>query len=1001
MQRLPLRYRQPSMAMAYGAWGLVWWLSATFTQASPPDFQSEIAPVLERYCLACHNENLQHGGLSLATAADAARGGESGPALIAGDSAASLLVEMIDGSDPAMPKEGERLNPAEVELLRAWIQAGAAWPETRTLTAREIWWSRKPLIQPAVPELPSGLALQARSPIDSFIMDQQQRLGLSMSPEADRRTLIRRLTYDLTGLPPSYEEVQRFVMDPDPLAYERVVDRLLSSPAYGEHWARHWLDVVHYGDTHGFDKDKVRPNAWPYRDYVVRALNEDRPYEKFVREQLAGDHFFANSRDGIEALGFLAAGPFDYVGQIEVSDGTMEKQRVRNIDRDDMVNTTMTTFVSATANCARCHDHKFDPISQRDYYGLQAVFAAVDRADRQYDRDPRTTGRRIELQARQAEIRKELDEIEARSRTRAGAELEQIEQSIAALREAIERARPLEYGFHSALATDQNTVKWVQLDLGTTHPIERIVICPCDDDFNQIGAGFGFPVRFKIEASTDPEFLQHVSVVSDQTALDVPNPGNLPLEFPTFGLDARYVRITAEKLAPRLNDFNFAIAELMVFSRGVNVVTEASVQALDSIEAAPRWSARNLIDGKYPALAEAGLREELAQSQVQHQQCLASSTTEEERIAQVRSVSELAACEGELATLPSPAMVFAVATEFKGEGQFQPTHGRPRPIHVLKRGNEATPDLDAGLMEPGALSVFTSLGSHFEPVDDNSESQRRAALANWIVDRENPLTWRSIVNRVWHYHFGRGICATPDDFGRMGEVPTHPELLDWLAVWFRDQGQSLKQLHRLIVTSATYRQGSFHRADAADIDESNRHLWRMNRSRLTAEQLHDAVLLVAGRLDRKMGGPGYRAFGFLDDHSPHFDYRTLDIDSADLQRRAVYRFIVRSVPDPFMAALDCADPSINVARRNETLTPLQALSMLNNPFMMRMAEVFASELQILSDKVDVQIEAAYQMALGRRATDEERQELSRLAAEHGLVNACRLMFNLSEFMFID
>jgi len=293
------------------------------------------------------------------------------------------------------------------------------------------------------------------------------------------------------------------------------------------------------------------------------------------------------------------------------------------------------------------------------------------------------------------------------------------------------------------------------------------------------------------------------------------------------------------------------------------------------------------------------------------------------------------------------------------------------------------------------------LQRHFELPADHDEGARRAALAAWIVDRDNPLTWRSIVNRVWHYHFGRGIVDTPNDFGRMGATPTHPELLDWLAVEFRDGGQSFKQLHRLIVCSSVYRQASAHRANCAESDAANRLLWRAHRRKLDAESVRDSVLLVAGKLDRRGGGEGFRAFGFKDDHSPHYKYHEYDPDDPTSHRRSIYRFIVRSVPDPFMTTLDCADPSLNVAKRNQTLTALQALALLNNPFMVRMAEHFAARVEPLGSTPAARIDTAYRLALSRPATAAELDLLVPLAAEYGLASVCRTIFNTNEFVFVD
>jgi hypothetical protein len=715
---------------------------AGVAQADDALFRTRVAPILEVKCLSCHEGSKPKGGLSLATRKQFDAGGDSGPPIVVGKSDESLLFQYISGDDPEMPKDGEPLTAAEIAVIREWIEQGAAWPEgTELVDKRQYdlnWWSLRALRRSSPPKVESDWV---RTPIDAFVLAALKRQNLSPSLEADRRTLIRRLYFDLLGLPPSYEEVEAFIGDEDPRAYERLVDRLLASPQYGERWGRHWLDIVHYGDTHGYDKDKLRPNAWPYREYVIRAFNEDKPYSRFVEEQVAGDVLFPGTADGIIATGFLVAGPFDYVGQIEVAEGTLAKAITRNLDRDDMVSTTIATFNSMTAHCARCHNHKFDPITQEDYYSLQAVFAGIDRADRPYQ----------------------------------------------------------------------------------------------------------------------------------------------------------------------------------------------------------------------PSPAERGI-------------------------------------------LSEPPLVFAAATDFPPQNQFVPTHGKPRPIHVLKRGSEKDPGPEVG---PGACGYLPELESRFQIDGRAGEGARRVALAHWLTDERNPLTWRSIVNRVWQYHFGRGLVDSPNDFGHMGALPTHPELLDFLAAEFRDGPQSIKQLHRHICTSAVYRQSSNGNDRFEKIDGANQYLWRMNRRKLEAETVRDSVLAVAGQLDRTPGGPGYRAFGFADDESPHYDYDAYDPDDPKSHRRSVYRVIVRSVPDPFMATLDCADASALVAKRNETVTPLQSLALLNNKFMVRMAGHFAERITRLGNDDTSRLTAAWRLAFARNPTDAERNEITTYANRHGLANACRVIFNMNEFVFAD
>jgi len=645
-------------------------------------------------------------------------------------------------------------------VLRGWILAlllllcpfreRTAAAETEKSKADH--WAFKPTVRPSIPAIKNQS--WARNPIDNFVLSKLEALKLAPSREAGRVALIRRLSFDLTGLPPGPEEVRQFASDTRPDAYEKLVDRLLGSPRYGERWARHWLDVVHYGDSHGYDKDKPRPNAWPYRDYIIRSFNSDTPYSRFAQEQIAGDALFPGTADGVVALGFIAAGPWDYVGHVELPETKTDGLIARYNDRDDMVMNTMSTFLSLTVHCARCHDHKFDPISQEEYYSLQAVFAGVDRADRPFDSDPKVAARRRRLMA---EKNKEID------------------------------------------------------------------------------------------------------------------------------------------------------------------------------------------------------------------------------------------------ALPGPQIVYAAATDFATTGSFVAPRA-PRLIHLLKRGDIKSP---GPVVSPGALNCVPGLSGKLEIGDPNDEGSRRAALAKWITDRRNLLARRSIVNRVWQYHFGRGIVDTPNDFGRMGSQPTHPELLDWLACWFLDNGESLKKLHRLMVTSATYRQSSQNDPAFARIDGDNRFLWRMNRQRLDAESFRDTLLLLSGKLDLTAGGPSVRQFFFKDDHSPTYDYTRFDADSPAACRRSVYRFIVRSVPDPFMEALDCSDANMLTPKRNITLTALQALSTLNDPFVLRQCEHFAERLKAAGSTANDQVQMAFRLTLNREPTTGELRLMSNYARKHGLANACRVLLNSSEFFFVD
>ena len=775
--------------------------------AQPVSYQREVAPLLASRCSACHQPGNAAAGFVATTPLSVARVANSG-----------LLLATVTGEKPRMPKAGQSLTPAEVAVLTRWVAQGA---QDDSGGKQELWWSLRPLpkLEPAT--------------LDSFIQKKLRAANLTASPAADPRTLVRRVYIDLHGLPPTPEQTAAFLADPRPDAYEHLVDQLLASPRYGERWARHWLDIVHYGDSHGYDKDKPRPNAWPYRDAVIRALNDDMPYARFVRAQVAGDVLYPDDPHAFALTGFLAAGPWDFVGHQELREGTTDKNLTRLLDRDDMVATTMSTFVSMTAHCARCHNHKFDPIPQTDYYNLQAVFAGIDRADRPYDEDPAISRQRRQLLAEKLAVQRRL--------------------------------QPL---------------------------LDRV------------------------------EFARNPALVT---------------------------------LDDRIQDAGSLLAHLGTPKTPADVEEKKRLEARRSADRAQRQTIVDSIVGPetYPAIE--------------------------------KGKQELAAIDAQLTALPTPKLVYSGAAYFPRVGAFRPSL-TPRRVNVLDRGSLASP---GPLARPGALHCLPALTAEFPPSDE--EGDRRAALANWLAHPNNVLTWRSIANRVWQYHFGAGLVDSPSDFGKMGNQPSHPELLDWLTVWFRDEAKgSLKQLHRLLVTSATYRQSSAHRPAAALQDGDNRLLWRMNRTRLDAESVRDSTLLAAGKLDLTVGGPSVRQFGFKDDHSPIYDYAAFDPDAPGGQRRSIYRFLVRSAPDPFMERLDCPDPSVLTPKRTTTLTAIQALAMWNNRFMVRMAEHLAERAKGDPNQLA-------QWVLGRPLRPDERA----YAAQHGLANLARVLLNTNEFLFVD
>ncbi|HIE97163.1 MAG TPA: DUF1553 domain-containing protein [Planctomycetes bacterium] len=979
--------------------------TAAFGDGDPAaDSFSKVQTLLEHRCLACHNDVDRKGDFSLQAWSSLQDSGF----VVAGESAESHLLSVlqsVDGEPPSMPKDGDALTKEEVRLVAGWIEEGAKWPDALMLQEPMVnnfdWWSFKAIRRPEVPPVSTETSDPdwTQSPIDAFILAKHREFGLAHGPAADRRTLIRRLTYDLTGLPPTPEQVKAFEDNDDPRAYSELVDRLLASPQYGERWARHWLDVVKYADTCGYDKDKLRPNAWPYRDYVIRSFNEDKPYSRFVQEQIAGDALYPGEPDGILGLGFVAAGPWDFIGHVEVPESKIDGRVARNLDRDEMVTNTLNTFCSVTIQCARCHNHKFDPFTQEHYYSLQSIFAAVDRADRRYDTDPETERMRQELSATRDELAAQLKKFDDDVKQKGGERLADLDKRISALKPKAQPAdKQPEFGYHSQTSPTSDAEKWVEVDLGRDVEIAEIVLHPCHDDFGGIGAGFGFPVRFRVDTRSGAESQQQAVGLEKFVEQDFPNPGLSTVEFPGGGTTARFVRVTATKLADRKGVFIFALAELEILdANGDNVAAGTKVAALDSIEAPARWRKTNLTDGIWATAADPDIVARLTEAEKRRREILNQILTPDRVALQQDLLQKRGDIDRQLKELPAGKMVYAAATHFSPQGNFKPTNGTPRSVSVLHRGNIQQPQ---AAVRPGTIPLTKDSKWQLDLPDDHSEADRRAALARWITRHDNPLTWRSIANRIWQYHFGKGIVESPNDLGQMGQSPTHAKLLDWLADEFR-RTQSFKHLHRLIVNSAAYRQASTHDKANALIDSNNQYLWRMSRRRLSAEELRDSVLSVSGKLDLKMGGPGFYLFALeKTDHSPHFEYHKFDPDDTASHRRSVYRFIARSQPDPFMTLLDCADSSQSTPRRTETLTSLQALSLLNNSFNLTMARHFAARVESESQGTPASIRA-FELVTGRQPTRSEREQLDNYADRYGLPNLCRILFNTSEFVFLD
>ena len=963
-------------------------LLAVASLGAAVDFDREIRPLLQERCVECHGSKKVKANLRLDAKMHAVKGGESGPAFVAGNPAKSLLFDRITTQDAEtkMPPKGEPLTSAQTEKVRQWIAEGAVWPENAADQAarrdpRLDHWSVQPLRKDF------GTAKS----VDDFVSARLKVAGLRMSPEADRRTLIRRLSFDLHGLPPSPERVEAFVRDDSPDAYAKLVDELLASPRYGERWARHWLDIAHYADTHGFERDQLRPNAWRYRDYVVASLNTDKPYDRFIREQIAGDVLTPADPEAIIATGFLAAGPWDFVGQVETK-SDMLKRAARAGDLDDMVTQVVTSTMAVTMNCARCHDHKLDPITQREYYGLWAIFAGVKRADRHVDPKEQAAYDRekASFEKRLSELRSDIARLSGEGFALA---------SLLPVGTGIDRSngeitKKEQHYLRDIRANVLQRVAKVPGVLGVFLPDGKADI-KVDDRIVLKGlpktSGHAWDTianrPLQGQRTTKLDGIDYAA--KGRTLLGLHANGGI-----TFDLEKirrlsgiREGRLTgvvgfgaSETAAETKADLTVFVDDQIKFQR-LRLRKKETVALDVPIPADARTLTLVATDGgdgigsDLLFIGDPKLEPTAKESQL--------SSADAERLKSLRA--EAKAADAAVKQLKAPAMVYAAVPQ--------------KEIPVIKVNRRGNPEDLGEEVTPTAFGWV----KHAPPGlggSDRPEGERRLALAEWITHPDNPLTRRTIVNRLWHHHFGQGIVTTPSDFGLGGDRPSHPELLDWLATEFQRNGWRLKPVHRLIVMSATYRQASLAQdPKAAGLDSSNRLLWRQNPRRLDAESLRDSVLAVSGKLDLTMGGPGFKDFDYVEAYAPIYNY--VSPDKSELWRRSIYRFVVRTTPHTFMAALDCPDPANLTPARNRTTTATQALALSNNEFMLRQSRHLATRVENEGGPGVAGIDRAFILAFQRPPTASERQAAVSLVNEQGLFALCRALLNANEFAYLD
>jgi mono/diheme cytochrome c family protein len=1085
-------------------------------------FEKKVRPLIVTQCLECHGADPKKikGGLRLTSRAEMLKGGESGPALIPGDPAKSRLIHAVryEADDLKMPPKG-RLKVSEISDLEAWVKSGANWPEAKAPTAESAkpgrlfteeqkqFWAFQPIRDRPLPNVRDTTWL--RSPIDAFILAKLEEKGLRPARPANRYSLLRRVTFDLTGLPPTLDEIDAFIRDESPNAFEKVIDRLLESPRYGERWGRHWLDIVRYADSNGLDENTAFGNAWRYRDYVIRSFNSDKPYDQFLREQIAGDLMpDANQNpDRLTGTGFLVLGPKVLAEP--------DKQKMKMDIADEQLDTLGKAVLGLTLGCARCHDHKFDPIPQRDYYSLLSIFTstrtmknlatvaqAFERALPTGEKPEEAEARAKKIDAKQAEIKRITEEIRTKvladARANVGAYL--LAAADAKGRSGVARMTGKVAG---AIVVEAENYKKGTADKADTG----------------YGEGIGIILSYKAENNRA------------EYAITVPKTGDYDLELRYAALESRPVRVSvdgivvlphaakgttggwnpehqawkpegrirlqegkntlaieAHGLLPHIDKLAvlpLETAPAIASGRRPSAGTPAEVshQRKLILEFINGWAdylrqvksddalfgpwravadlpdahfekdaaqllakfrdkaPNGLVDGPAPkTLREFAARYAEVLPRTDSGKKLLSDPTgpfvlqtplpANPELFYPTELAKLSQANGELIairkTAPVPVMVLSVE-----EGATYPqvkTDGKPRNLFVQVRGNYLAAGEEAPPVFPRVLGgenarPFT-LCSDDAPKPETNQTRYgssrptsgRLELANWITNPNHPLTARVVVNRIWQHHFGEGLVRSPDNFGRLGERPTHPELLDYLALRFIEGGWSIKKLHRLILMSAVYQQSTRYSVLSTQysIDPENRLLSRMNRQRLEAEPIRDSLMAVAGTLDPKMGGTLLNNGNFTYVNNEN----STNTARYDNHRRSVYLPVVRNTVFDFFQVFDFAEPHVPNGKRASTVIAPQALFLMNSPFVKGQALAFAEGLLKEPGDDAGRVRLAYLKAYGRLATgDEVGQALEYLSRYEAALSGsemdvskrrsrawqsfCQVLFAGSEFVFVE
>ena len=831
------------------------------------DFGKDIQPILEANCSKCHGPEKQKAKMRLDTPAFIRKGGDSGePLFVAGKRGESFIYHLVSRSDPeeAMPpKAKDALSKDEIEKIGLWIDQGAKLPGGEVVKLTTDHWSFQPVAKK-----------HRHAEVDAYLKEKLQEKGLTFSKWADRRTLIRRLYLVMLGLPPIPEEVETFVRDDSPKAWSVLVERVLENSHYGERMARHWLDIIRFAESNGFETNRERPNAFRFRDYVIESFNEDKPYDQFVKEHIAGDALGADI-----GTGFLVAGPYDIVKSPDVNLTLMQRQD----ELADMINTTGTAFLGLTIGCARCHNHKFDPVTQRDYYSMQAIFAGVGFGARA-------------VKVRTDSSAKEKAQALCKALVASEAELGELRALATKSQGAPSAKRPPVTARGNVESFAVSSARFVRFAIDRTNGSQ-----PCIDELQVFSASgenvalggkpsasgslAGYAIH-KLEHINDGKFGNGRSWIASE------NRGWVQIEFTQSHQVNRI-----EWARDREGRFGDRVA--------VEYRIELSVDGVD-------WK----------VVAHSGEREPFGGGNADPNAFIAKLPAE--KAARARELlSAAGALRGRIEALEN------------GPKAWVANFSQPGATHRLYRGD---PMAKREAVPPDALEVIGSL----ELAMNAPERERRVALANWIASEENPLTARVAVNRFWQFVFGTGLVDTPSDFGANGTRPTHPGLVDWMAAEFVAKGWSVKEMMRLLLNSEAFQQASLPNEKSGQIDADSRLLWRFSPRRLEAEAIRDSILVAAGTLDRSMGGPGFYLLEVQRENVVHYEAKE-ETGPAEW-RRMVYMFKIRQEQDLIFGAFDCPDGNQVIPKRSRSTTPLQALNLLNSKFTMQQADKMAGRI---------------------------------------------------------